>query len=151
MPVSKAVKKKRGWFKAKDPNNAKRTVLASPSVGDFRGTPVYLWVKDRSLNPKMIDADLHDDLAKGANDPKLFELEICCPRCSAWNRIPGNKKDIDVRYLQKPRSFLHPHDGEAIQQVAVVSIEQTLTCSEPRGKGICGYSFVIKENQIIRA
>ena len=151
MAVSRAVKQRRGWFKTKDPDNPNRTVFASPNMGHFRGTPVYLKVEDRSLAPKMIDADLHDDLAKGAKDPKLFELEICCPRCSAWNRIPGNKKDIDVRYLDKPRSFQHPHDGEMVQQTAIVSVEQPLRCAEPVGKTICGYTFIIRENRIIRA
>jgi len=151
MGVSRAVKQRRGWTKVKDPNSSKRVVMASPNMGHFRGTPVYLKVEDRSLAPQMIDADLHDDLAKGANDAKLFELEICCPRCSAWNRIPGNKKDINVRYLSKPQRFQHPHDGEIVQQTAVVSIEQPLQCSEPIGKSICGYTFVIRENRIIRA
>ena len=151
MGVPLAVKKKRGWFKAKDPNNSNRVVLASPSVGNFRGTPVFLWVRDRSLSAQMVDADLHDDLAKGAQDAKLFELEICCPRCSAWNRVPGTKKDIEVRYLPKPITIQHPHDGEQVQQLAVVTIAQVLECSAPVGKTRCGYAFRIQENCIVRA
>lgn len=151
MGVPRAVKRRRGWFQAKDPNDAKRTVMASPNMGHFRGTPVYLFVEDKTLHARVVDADLHDDLAKGAQDAKLFELEICCPRCSAWNRIPGNKKDIEVRYFDKPKPFQHPHDGEIVYQSAVVTVEQALTCSEPVGKTICGYTFVIRENRIIRA
>ena len=151
MGVNRAVQKRRGWFQGKDPNSAKRTVLASPEMGQFRGTPVYLFVADKALHPEMVDADLHDDLAKTSKNAKLFELEICCPRCAAWNRIPGEKKDIEVRYFDRPKPLRHPHDGEIVYQSAVVTIEQPMTCSEPTGKGICGYTFLIRENRIVRA
>lgn len=151
MAVPRKLREKRGWTQVKDPNSENRTVLASPNLGQFRGTPVFLWVEDKSLQPRMVDADLHDDLAKASKNAKLFELEICCPRCSAWNRIPGEKKSIDVRYLDKPRPLQHPHDGEVVYQSALVSIEEPLQCSEPMGKTICGYTFLIRENRIIRA
>lgn len=151
MAIPRKLREVRGWTTVKDPNSDNRTVLASPNMGKFRGTPVFLWVEDKSLNPKMVDADLHDELAKSSNNASLLELEICCPRCSAWNRIPGNKKSIDVRYLDTPRSIQHPHDGEIVHQTAVVRIEEPLTCSEPMGKSICGYTFIIRDNRIIRA
>jgi hypothetical protein len=151
MGAPKKLREKRQWITAKDPMGSDSPVLASPSIVDCRGTPVYLWVMDKSLGTRMIDADLHDDLAKGSKDHTLFEFEICCPRCSAWNRIPGTKKRIDVRYLEEPRVITHAQDGEPVRQVAVVTIDEPMTCSEPVGKTICGYRFFIKENRVYKA
>jgi len=131
-------------------------MLTSPSVAQFRGTPVFLFVKDGSVPARMVDADLHDDLFRKSIEantprPQLLELEVCCPRCNEWNRIPGNKKRIVVYYFEKPRKLLHLHDGTVQLQQVMVTIEDELTCSHPLGKTVCGYTFRITENVIHRA
>jgi len=141
------------WQVCRHPGGSKGAMVTSPNLGHFSGTPVYLGVKDGMVDAKMVDADLHDDLfreSKGTK-PELLELEVCCPRCGEWNRIPGTKKTIRVGYFNKPRPLMHLHDATPVWQCAMVTIEEPLQCSHEIGKTICGYTFRITENVIHRA
>ena len=83
-----------------------------------------------------------------------LDLEICCPRCSEWMHVGGDKqKTIRAWQLEKPRKFRHPHDGEEVVQTYVVTVEEPMMCSAPAqaGKGKCGCKFRLQENVLRKA
>ena len=126
--------------------DGKGGVCGMETIAEVPGRQVYLFGKGGEIEGQVVDADLHDELHRANPQELPLDLEIMCPRCGAWHHIDGHKKQIHARYLDQPRKFTHPKDGDLCVQTAVVTISEELECPEPVGKGRCGLRFKITAN-----
>jgi hypothetical protein len=115
------------------------------TLADFSGWPVYIRCKGGDVDGRLIEADLYDDGWKKSNGQIPLELDISCPRCGQTNRIPGDRKTLHLRRLEKPRQFVGP-TGEMHVQTCVITVHEVMTCDQPVGKTICGLRFKITDN-----
>jgi hypothetical protein len=119
-------------------------------VSEFKGLPVYLWVKGGDLDGLVIDADLLAvDLHEKSGGKIPYDLQINCPRCAEPLHVSGEKKTIKV-HRTPPKRFVHPQSGKPVVQMVVVTVEEAMACSQVVGKTICGARFRITENVLHR-
>lgn len=118
------------------------------TLAEVPRTHVYLWVS----KDQVIEADLFDSLYKESKGKIAPELHITCPRCNGDIRVDGHSYEIEIEYLDKPRRLVLPDGGIAHQHV-VISVEGVRRCphDDQTGKGICGYTFVIRRNKVHRS
>lgn len=117
------------------------------TLADYSGWPVYLFCKGGDIDGRLIEADLYDDLWRKSKGAVPLELDVVCPRCGGPNRIPGDRKTIQLHRLDKPRQFAGP-TGDLHVQTFVVTVNEVCTCDHPVGKTICGLRFKITENRL---
>ncbi len=112
---------------------------------------VFLFGVGMELNGKIVCADLMDEMYRASKGKVPIDMIICCPRCGVELNIDGTKKTFRIDYLDRPQRW-KAHDGSGMyySQEALVSIEETLVCSRPIGKTMCGLQFMITENKMHR-